>query len=148
MTEPKRPHQGSRDEKAAAAVQAELAETREELAEAREEIAEAREEIAGARAGIEVAREGIEEAVDTAFILSAATEKPPILPPDQVGGASALTQIIEAEIAALGDNLSPYQQGVLADLLGLHFSLRGPQRLLESSGNFNRPVFPIQQRRR
>lgn len=53
-----------------------------------------------------------------------------------------VTQVINAEIAAFGNTLSPQAKDVLANLLRLHFSLHGPQRSLETSGHFNRPVFP------
>jgi hypothetical protein len=36
---------------------------------------------------------------------------------------------------------------VLADLIRLHFSRRGPQRLLETASNFSRPVPPVSPRR-
>jgi hypothetical protein len=105
---------------------------REEIAAAREEIAEVREEIAEVR-------EEIEGAVDSVLAVAAASFQ---AVPASETGARAIAQIIQNELSALGDKLSPYQQTVLSNLLRLHFSLRGPERLLESSGNFNRPVYP------
>jgi septal ring factor EnvC (AmiA/AmiB activator) len=90
---------------------------------ARKEIAEAREEIAEAREEIAETREAIAET--------------------QEG-----LEIIENEIRALGDRLSPRQRVVLADLIRLHFSRRGPQHLLETAGNFSRPVYPPNLHRR
>lgn len=53
-----------------------------------------------------------------------------------------VTQAIDAEIAAVGSNLSPQAKDVLANLLRLHFSLAGPQRALET-GVYGRPGFPV-----
>ena len=131
MSESRRQHEGSGEERGAEAVRAELTETRQELAAAREQIAEARE-------GIAEAREGIEEVVDSALAFAASRQ----LASGGETGPAAIDEIIENELAALGDRLSPYQQTIMADLLRLHFSLRGPQHLLESSGNFNRPIYP------
>jgi hypothetical protein len=128
MSESKRPNQASRDEKSVRAARDEIVGAREEIAEAREEIAEA--------------REGLDEACDLALAVAAAGLAAGPSTPPREGGLDPVSQIIQNELNALGDKLSPFQQGVLADLLRLHLSLRGPQHLLETTGNFNRPVFP------
>ena len=137
MIEPRKSHQGSR------AGQADKA-ARREIAEAREEIAEAREEIAQTREAIAETQEGLDEVREVAFAVAAAEEEKAA----SEGNLDPICEIIENEIRALGDRLSPRQQVVLADLIRLHFSRRGPQRLFESASSFSRPVPPILHHRR
>ncbi|HTV90970.1 MAG TPA: hypothetical protein VME41_18305 [Stellaceae bacterium] len=113
MNESRGPHQPSHQEHASAEAVREAA-----LDAARQEAAEVAREIAADLVAAESALAAREDL------------------PDPV------TQAINAEIAAFSPPLSPQAQDVLADLLRLHYSLNGPQRALETSGNFNRPVFP------
>ncbi len=103
---------------------------------AREEIAEAREEFA------EVAREAIDEARE--LVLEVAAAAVDGAPPSGYGATDPISQEVQREVSALAaaGTLNSYQLAVLADLLRLHLSLRGPQRLLDNTGNFNRPIFP------
>ena len=130
MIEPRKSHQGSRAGRADKAA-------RREIAEAREEIAQTREAIAETQEGLDAVRE-------VAFAVAAAEEEEAA----SEGNLDPICEIIENEIRALGDRLSPRQQVVLADLIRLHFSRRGPQRLFESASSFSRPVPPILHHRR
>ncbi len=89
-----------------------------------ERIAEAAREAA-----VETARE---EAAEMARELAA----------DLLASADPVTQAINAEIVSFNPPLSPQAKDALANLLRLHYSLSGPQRPLETSGGFSRPVFP------
>ena len=141
MSEPRGPRHPSHEERMVEAAREDITKA------AREEIAEAREEFA------EVAKEAIDEVVEVA-IAAVGAAPPPFdgglagagaggaLPPSGDGRTDPISQIVEREINALTGRLSAYQLAVLADLLRLHLSLRGPQRLLDNTGNFNRPVFP------
>jgi hypothetical protein len=134
MSESTRPPHKSRDERGSEA--------------AREEIVEA-ERLAAQVAALEASR--LEEEAAVAEILrrrqeAAAAE---ILRSAQQSGETGVAwppdpvaQIVRQQLEGIGDKLSSSQRTVLADLLRLHLSLRGPQDLLESTGNFNRPVFP------
>ncbi|HUC09279.1 MAG TPA: hypothetical protein VL985_02500 [Stellaceae bacterium] len=158
MSEPKGPHHPSHEERMVEAAREDITKA------AREEIAEAREEFA------EVAREAIDEVVEAAAAAvglasspgdggfaaagTGGTPPPPgngglaatgaggALPPSSGGTTDPISQIVAREVSALTGTLNAYQLTVLADLLRLHLSLRGPQRLLDNTGNFNRPVFP------
>jgi hypothetical protein len=136
MIEPRKSPQASRGGQADKAARKEIAEAREEIAEAREEIAETREAIAETQ-------EGLDHVRGLAFAVAAAEQEAA-----SEGKLDPVSEIIENEIRALGDRLSPRQRVVLADLIRLHFSRRGPQHLLETAGNFSRPVYPPNLHRR
>jgi hypothetical protein len=129
MIETRKSHQASRDGRVDKAARKEIAEAREEISEMRDAIAETQEEL--------------DEARELAFGVAAAEEEAA-----SEGNRDPGSEIIENEIRALGDRLSPRQRVVLADLIRLHFSRRGPQRLFETASNFSRPVPPISHHRR
>lgn len=137
MSEPRGPRHPSPEERIVEAAREEIAEAREEFAEvAREAIDEARElvlEVAAAAVA------GSASAADGGIAVSGAGGA---LPLSGYGATDPISQIVQREVNALAGRLSPYQLAVLADLIRLHLSLRGPQRLLDNTGNFNRPIFP------
>lgn len=133
MSEPRGPRHPSPEERIVEAAREEIAEAREEFAEvAREAIEEVIEVAAAAVAGSVPAADG-------GIAVSGAGGA---LPLSGYGATDPISQIVQREVNALAGRLSPYQLAVLADLIRLHLSLRGPQRLLDNTGNFNRPIFP------
>jgi len=91
---------------------------------------------AAREAAIEAAREELVEGViETARAIAEELSA-------QEGAIDPVAQIIAREVQPLADRLNPHQQEVLAALLRLHFSLKGPQTQLETTGHFNRPTFP------
>jgi hypothetical protein len=109
----------------------------------------AHKKIAEAREAIAETQEGLDDVREFAFAVAAAEAAAAEQESASEGKRDPVSEIIEKEIHALGKDLSPRQRVVLADLTRLHFSRRGPQDLLETAGNFSRPVYPpILHRRR
>jgi hypothetical protein len=94
------------------------------------------DEAVAAELAVEIVREVI-EAGDLAPGTGIGVPTQPVPP----SWASQIPGIVASQVNQLA-SLGAQQQGVLADLLRLHFSLQGPQVQLESGSNFSRPLYP------
>jgi hypothetical protein len=129
MSERRGPHRPSEKDRSA---QAAREEARRELAAAEGEVGEELRELAAEVAAAE------------------AGGGAPVEPPAEAAGGAVPPDgpFDPTSVIVQNSQLTPRQRQVLADLVRLQRSLRGPQVLFDATGNFSRPVFPVSPRRR